>query len=739
VSNISSTHTRMQASVGALDSRDVATRAAGENATLREATSSYFAKLTLSWKTISTRLDAEDSEAFKQFVLQGTPMSKQTANHVAEQVKRWALENGAMFYSHWFHPLTGVPADKHDSFLSRGVEPGQGLAPIEQFPGSRLLWGEPDASSFPSGGLRATHTARGYTAWDPRSPMFIRSDGATRTLCIPCAYVSWAGHALDTKTPLLRALDALARELPPLFNMVAGRDAVKGVFATLGTEQEYFLIDKGFLASRPDIVMAGRSLCGAPPPRGQQLEDHYFGPIPARIQAFIADVEYELNRLGIPVKTRHREVAPAQFELAPIFEEANVACDHNVLTMDVLARVADRHNLACLLHEKPFAGINGSGKHNNWSVSTEAGENLLEPGNDPATNLPFLVMLAAVFMTVHRHADVMRVTIASAGNDHRLGANEAPPPILTIYLGEAMDRLVRNIEAGDFALAVQQEDIKVTASIYARKDLTDRNRTTPFAFTGNKFEFRAVGSSENPAWPMTVLNAGIAEAARDLRDRLAAKFDRMEREAAVRELVREVFVETRAVRYEGNNYGPELLEEAKRRGLPILKNTPAALATLQRNDATRFLVDLGVFTQEEIDSRYYIYAEKYIKTIDIEAAALAELARTIVSPACEAQLVDIGDASAALAAANVASEALVRRVGQLARTIDQLDAGCRQIAELRHKAHEQSDIGRGMNVIADELVPVCEALRRAVDGAEELVADSRWPLAKYREMLFLGV
>lgn len=730
---------RQQATLRALDSSDVSSRAATETAAVRNVASSYFATLTLSWKTLSTRLDAEDSEALKRFVLAGEPMSKQTANHVAEQVKRWAIDNGATFYAHWFHPLTGVPADKHDSFLARGVEPGQALAPIEQFPGSRLLLGEPDASSFPSGGLRTTHAARGYTAWDASSPMFIRTDGATRTLCIPCVYVSWAGHALDTKTPMLRALTALNRELTPLLNMVNGKAFATGVFATLGTEQEYFLIDKAFAATRPDLVMTGRTLCGAPPARGQQLEDHYFGPIPARVQAFIAEAEYELTRLGIPVKTRHCEVAPAQFELAPIFEEVNVACDHNVLTMDVMRRVAERHNLLCLLHEKPFAGVNGSGKHNNWSLSTSDGQNLLEPGQDPANNLNFLVMLAAIFKAVHRHAAMMRVTIASAGNDHRLGANEAPPAILSVYLGSAVDQLVRNVEEGRFEVDVTAQYVVATETITARKDLTDRNRTTPFAFTGNKFEFRAVGSSENPAWPMTVLNAAMADACAELRRRLERKLSGGNRDEAVRELVREVFVETRAIRFEGNNYAAEWVSEAERRGLPILRTTADALATMKDSSATKFLVDLGILTQEEIDARHHVLAERYVKTLDIEANCLSELARGFVLPTLLREIADLGRAHDVASSTGAPISRLARRITTLAKLADAIDGDADTIDEIRSHLHTHEDVSVAMGEVRDRLVPACAGLRASIDEAEGLVADASWPLAKYREMLFLGV
>ncbi len=679
-------------------------------------------------------------EAFEQFVHKGAPLSKPLANAVAEAIKSWAVANGATHFSHWFHPLTGIPADKHDAFLTIKDTLEGHVAHVDHLAGSLLIQGEPDASSFPSGGLRATHSARGYTVWDPTSPLFIRVDGSSRTLCIPCAYVAWAGHALDTKTPLLRALDALSHEVTALVHTVSGSNAVTHVHATLGTEQEYFVIDKAFLAARPDIVMAGRTLVGLPPARGQQLEDHYFGPIASRVQAFISEVERDLYHLGVPVKTRHCEVAPAQFELAPVFEEANVACDHNVLTMDVLQRVADRHGLACLLHEKPFAGVNGSGKHNNWSLCTSEGVNLLDPGETPHENLTFLTTLAVVLHAVHEHADMLRVTIASAGNDHRLGANEAPPAILSVYLGEALEAIVHAIESGKAPNAASREAIALTKRLRAKPDLTDRNRTTPFAFTGNKFEFRAVGSSENPAWPMAVLNAAVASSCREIRGRIEARMKASgDRVAAVRDVVRETFASTKAIRFEGNNYSPEWAEEARRRGLPVLSNTPAALAVLQDSSRTNFLTEMSVFTHDEIHSRYEVYAERYIKVVDIEASSLADIALTHVLPVLERQVTHTLNAQRALKDVGAAHEHQSRRARTLCELTEELQITAEKLSKARRLLHDQSSVAKGMDVAANQAIPAMFALRAVVDAAEGLVSDASWPLPKYREMLFAGV
>lgn len=702
--------------------------------------SSYFGELTLTWQQLAERLSADVKSAFVDFVHGKQPLSKENGNRVADAVYAWAVENKATFYAHWFHPLTGIPSDKHDGFIDSGYNTHAPTPqkPIEDFSGSRLLQGEPDASSFPSGGLRATHEARGYTVWDPTSPIFIRPEGKTRTMCIPCAYVSWTGYALDAKTPLLRALDALNREATSYFSLVTG-SSIEGIYATLGAEQEYFLIDKSFMVSRPDIVMAGRTLLGAPLHRGQQLEENYFGPITARVQAFITEAEQELFRLGIPVKTRHREVAPAQFEIAPVFEEANVAVDHNILVMDVLRRTADKHGLVCLLHEKPFANINGSGKHNNWSMSTFDGENLLDPTNNPAGNVRFLAALAATFTALHRHNAVLRATVASAGNDHRLGANEAPPAILSIFLGSGLDKVVTAVQEGKTLDVDVMPELVITSKLRAKKDLTDRNRTAPFAFTGNKFEFRAVGASENPAWPMTVLNAAVADACSSLRARLQEKLSKGQaHHDAVMSLVREVFQETAAVRFEGNCYSAEWHEEAAKRGLPILKNTAAALPVLGQHDKVHFLTEMGVFKSEELSSRHEIYAERYVKIIEVEARTLADVATAHVLPALEAQIVQTGKARTHLAQAGVSGDHLQRRLSTLGNLAEGLQASVAAVNESKNKLHAV-ELFAAVDVAANEVIPANEALRRIIDTAETVVSDDLWPLPKYREMLFLGV
>jgi glutamine synthetase len=696
-----------------------------------------FGAWALSWKQIEARMQGEAAAGFRAFVKEGKPMGKELANQVAEVVMLWARNHGVTHYTHWFQPLTGIAAEKHDAFLSLAFTP-DGTQAIDRLPGSVLLQGEPDASSFPSGGLRATHTARGYTVWDPTTPMFIRRDGLTPTLAVPCAYVSYTGHALDHKTPLLRALTALSKEGTRFLNLLTGDGKVKQVDATLGTEQEYFLVDREHFARRPDLIMAGRTLLGRVPERNQQLEDHYFGPIPARVLAFMGELEHELYSLGVPVKTRHCEVAPGQFELAPIFEEAGVAVDHNLLAMDVMRRVAERHGLACLLHEKPFAGINGSGKHNNWSMSTDGGENLLDPGDTPEERLRFAAVLAAVLTAVHEHAALMRVTVASAGNDHRLGANEAPPPIISAYLGDAIAALADAIERGDELDLRTGKPLPITHHLQVKLDATDRNRTAPFAFTGNKFEFRAVGSSENCAWPMTVLNAAVADAFRKLSDRIEAKLAAgTERARAVAEVVREAVASARVVRFEGNGYTQEWVDEAKKRGLPVLQHTPAALSALLDQDLTRFLVDHGVLDAEELHSRYEILAERYLKALDIEAGTLADIAVTRVLPALETQAARSGEALKAFKKSGAPStsrqEQRLHAVADLAELVavaaDELEAS-------REALFAGHDVAAAMQHAVTTLVPALATLRSHCDAAEAVVADELWPLPKYRTMLF---
>ncbi len=698
--------------------------------------SEIYSELALDWRQILQHLEGDDATTFQAFVQGKGQLSVAAGNRIGAIVKDWAQERGATHYAHWFQPLTGQAAEKHDAFLNVSYGQEGQVIPVEELKWSTLAQGEPDASSFPSGGLRSTHTARGYTIWDPATPLFIRESGGVPTLCVPCAYISYTGHSLDFKTPLLRALSVLNASATRFVNLLGGKP-VESVMATLGTEQEYFLIDKELYAGRPDLVMAGRTLLGALPPKHQQLEDHYFGLIPARVQAYMADLESELYRLGIPVKTRHAEVAPTQFELAPIFEPASVAVDHNVMTMEVLRRVADEHGLVCLLHEKPYAGINGSGKHNNWSMATNLGDNLLDPGATPEEHTRFLAVLSVVLLAVHRHADVMRATVASAGNDHRLGANEAPPPIISCYLGTAIDQMVNaGLEGYVPAMPIAQT-APITDSISARYDSTDRNRTAPFAFTGNKFEFRAVGSSENCAWPMTVLNTAVSEAFNDLSDRLEAKLQSQPREAAVTDLIKEVLTEVRNVCFEGNGYSQEWYEEAARRGLPILKNTPAALAVLVDPERTAFLAKLGVLSPDELAARYEIGAERYIKILEIEAATMAELATTDVLPALETQLAQSGGALKTAAKVGIDIDGVLRRrVEKLARTAEALQVQTEAIEGLLETLHDGHDAAAIMQTVADKLIPAMDELRTVCDAAEKQVADDIWPLPKYREILF---
>ena len=709
-----------------------------DNAAAITSPAASFGELALPWQSIAARLNGEDATAFRAFVVSGTRLSKALGDRVGELVLKWAQSHGATHYAHWFQPLTGTPAEKHDAFLSvHATGPDSKPSAIEEFRGAVLLQGEPDASSFPSGGLRATHTARGYTVWDPQTPLFVRKDNGGCTLMIPCAFVSYKGHALDHKLPLLRAASALSKAATSFVSLLPGTLSVTRVTATLGTEQEYFLIDRKHVERRPDLAMAGRTLLGAAPPRGQQLEDHYFGVVPSRIQAYMAEVESELFKLGVPAKTRHNEVAPSQFELAPIFEEVSVACDHNTLTMETLRRVALRHGLVCLLHEKPFAGLNGSGKHNNWSMSTDTGVNLLDPGDTPEDNLRFVAVLAAVLLAVHRHADVLRASIASSGNDHRLGANEAPPSIISAYLGEAVDALATAAE-GDGPLAMRGGELRaITDRLTVKLDPTDRNRTAPFAFTGNKFEYRAVGSNENCGWPMTILNAAVADVMAELAAKLAPRIETEGREAAIRGLVKEVLIETKATRFEGNGYGDEWRAEAARRGLGNHADTPAALAILTVPAATAFLTRQGVLDAEEVASRYEIFAERYVKLVEIEAMTLADIATTQVLAAVEQQASRSAEALRAFGERGASrSEHQRARVDVLLELIERIQAASNGLLGALGGLHHGGDAKTAMAHAAREVLPALATLRAACDEAETVVADALWPLPKYREILF---
>src|SRR3954462_801885 len=575
-------------------------------------TSEYFGINTFGVRQMRDKLPRETHAKLVDAIRHGKKLDLDVAPRVAQAIKEWAIERGATHFTLWFQPQTGLTAEKHDAFLS--FDDGQ---PMESFGASQLIQSEPDASSFPSGGLRATWEARGYTAWNPASPVFIAEWAGVKTLCIPSVFIGYNGEALDELTPLLRSSDALSDRAIGLLELL-GDKGVQRVFTTLGPEQEYFLIDRGHFALRPDLVMAGRTLIGAPPPRGQQLEDHYFGGIPERVQACIAEVEYELYKLGVPIVTRHNEVAPTQFEMAPRYDETDVAVDHNQLVMATLRRVALRHGLQALLHEKPFAGINGSGKHCNWAMSVASddkslnGTNLLKPGKTPHQNIRFLVFLAAVLKGVYEHTGLLRAGIATSGNEHRLGANEAPPAIISVFMGEFLTKVIDAIADGKVPDSADDAmlNLGVARLPEVAQDVTDRNRTSPFAFTGNKFEFRAVGSSQSIAFPVVLLNAAVAGAVGEITAAIKAKLKNTKKvDDAVLKVVRKVFKETAAIRFEGNNYSEEWVKEAKKRGLPNFRRTPEAMEQLVTKESRKLLTSLAIFSDAELDSRYHVRLE----------------------------------------------------------------------------------------------------------------------------------
>jgi glutamine synthetase len=700
--------------------------------------SQYFGSLTFGLDQMKSKLSKDAYQALVAMVQKGARLSKETSDEIANVIKDWAISQGVSHFCHWFQPMTGLTAEKHDSFIqTRTSETGQTQS-IERFTGSALIQSEPDASSFPSGGMRSTFEARGYTAWDPTSPLFIIESTNGKTLCIPSAFLSYHGHALDTKTPLVRSSEALSKQAVRFLKLIGDVD-VTLVQSTLGAEQEYFLVDRAQFSLRPDLMMTGRTLLGRSSTRGQQFEDHYFGSIPARVLAFMQECEQELYKLGVPVKTRHNEVAPAQYEVAPIFEESNLSCDHNALLMDTLCRIALRHDLVCLLHEKPFAGINGSGKHNNWSLSTQKGENLLEPGKTPHQNLRFLAVLATVLKAVHDHADVLRVGIASPGNDHRLGANEAPPAIISAFLGESLSGILNKIESGALIESSSEDAILslgVSRLPVVARDNTDRNRTSPFAFTGNKFEFRAVGSSANCAVPISILNAAVADAFAQVADRLEKKLGQTKsRDEAVLGLIRELIKETKNVRFEGNNYSADWKAEAEKRGLPNLMTTPEALKVFEDKKATEFLVKQNVLSSDEIKARHNIMVERYIKQIEMEAATLLEIVQTAVFPAIEAQITKI---STMIAAVKDAGKSIaVDRLEDLKSIYEKLLKAKSALETDYTVAVDTHDEHQKAKSLSDKVLPSMLKVRALADEAEGLIADELWPLPKYREILFL--
>ncbi|MBL8763727.1 MAG: glutamine synthetase III [Phycisphaerae bacterium] len=667
----------------------------------------------------------------------GERLGAELADVIAAAMKDWAIERGATHYTHWFQPLTGLTAEKHDAFL---VPDGQGGA-ITQFSGSALVQGEPDASSFPSGGLRATFEARGYTAWDPTSPVFLNRSGDNTTLCIPTAFVSWNGEALDKKTPLLRSIEAISRQAMRILSLFGTDKGVSRVVTTLGPEQEYFLVDRNLYYARPDLLTCDRTLFGAKPPKGQQLEDHYFGAIPARVLAYMTEVERELYRLGVPVKTRHNEVAPGQFEIAPIFESANVACDHQMLVMETLRRVAPRFGLQAILHEKPFAGINGSGKHNNWSLSTDTGVNLLDPRVETHTNMQFLTFVCAVIRAVDLYADVLRASIASASNDHRLGANEAPPAIMSIFLGDMLTDIIEQLESGATKRTIKggQLDLGARTLPQLPRDAGDRNRTSPLAFTGNKFEFRAVGSSQASAWPNTILNAAVAESL----DVIATQIEKgvgknptpARLQSVVRAVLQKVIKQHKRVIFNGDGYSLAWHKEAEKRGLPHLRDSVEAIPLIRSRKSTDLLAKYKILSKVETESRAVIFMEKYVKQVTIEAETMVSMARTLILPAALQHQARIAEAVSATQSAGVVcplQQAMLSELVDRIRTL--MDATDALEHAIEH--HDDDPFGHARQ-IKDAVKPAMAALRKSGDELETVVADDLWPIPTYRDLLFV--
>jgi glutamine synthetase len=679
-------------------------------------------------------------KSLKSSIKSQSKIDRNMGDQIASGLKAWAEAKGVTHFTHWFQPLTGATAEKHDSFFTLKSD---GTA-LEEFDGDALIQQEPDASSFPSGGIRTTFEARGYTAWDPSSPPFIIEIGHGKTLCIPTIFVSYTGESLDAKTPLLKALLALDKAAIDVCQYFDKN--VTAVTPTLGWEQEYFVIDAGLANARPDIVMTGRTVFGHAPAKGQQLEDHYFGSIPERIYAFMRDYEEEAYKLGIPLRTRHNEVAPSQFECAPIFEEVNLAVDHNTLLMDVMTRVAKTHNLVVLLHEKPFAGINGSGKHNNWSMATNTGVNLLSPGKTPKTNLMFLTFFVNTIKAVHDHADLLRASIASAGNDHRLGANEAPPAIISIFIGKYLSDVLSQIEKRVGDKFDEQDEAILKLDIHKSipellLDNTDRNRTSPFAFTGNKFEFRAVGSAANCAQPMTVLNTILGETLAQFKVDVDALIDGGEKkEVAIMQIIQKYIVESKSVLFEGNNYSEEWEKEAAKRGLPNVKTTPLAIDAFVTDKAKKLFEHHNIYTHSELEARHEILLENYVKKVQIEARVVGDLATTYILPAAiKYQNVLISNIKG-LKDIGINESGYVNQkhiATKISEHISNISSDVEAMIEARKVANEISDSRDKAIAYCDKVKPFFDKIRYHVDKLELLVDDEYWELPKYREMLFL--
>jgi glutamine synthetase len=657
----------------------------------------------------------------------GEMLDPALADAVATAMKEWAMERGATHFTHWFQPLTGMTAEKHDSFYA---PTGDGNA-LAEFSGKELIQGEPDASSFPTGGIRATFEARGYTAWDPTSPAFILENPNGAVLCIPTAFASWTGEALDHKIPLLRSMDALSSTAVRALRLFGDEESSR-VFTTVGPEQEYFLIDERFYFERPDLFTTGRTLFGTKPPKGHELDDHYFGSIPERVLACMLETEQQLAKLGVPIKTRHNEVAPAQYEVAPVFENSNVGCDHQQLTMQVMQNVARRYGLVCLLHEKPFAGVNGSGKHNNWSMGTDTGHNLLEPGDTPHENLQFLFFCAAVIQAVDKHQQLLRASVALPGQDHRLGANEAPPAIISIFLGAELDKVFRAIESGSGDAATPQTYLELGASVLPSLPMHggDRNRTSPFAFTGNKFEFRAAGSSMSLAFPNTVLNTIVAEAI----DELAGEIERLESggeslESAVLSVVSAAYAAHKRIVFDGDNYADEWHTEAERRGLANLRQTPDALPWLIEPSTVGVFGKYEVLSERELESRYEVLLEQYVTTVNIEGETAASMARTMLMPAAIQWYATLDEADD--------SKGVKRLKEELGGLIDDFVESVFALETANRDHPEDGDVLEEAKYVQTTVLPAMNAAREVADRLEKVVPDDLWPLPKYSEILFI--
>ena len=689
-----------------------------------------YGSLVFNDKVMRSKLPKDMYKALKKTIENGTHLELDVANSVAVAMKEWATENGATHYTHWFQPMTNVTAEKHDSFIS---PTGDGQV-IMDFSGKELVKGEPDASSFPSGGLRATFEARGYTAWDPTSPAFIK-DG---TLYIPTAFCSYSGEALDKKTPLLRSMQTLDKEATNLLHIIGNKD-VKHVNTTVGPEQEYFLVDKELYKQRKDLVFCGRSLIGAPAPKGQEMEDHYFGALKPRVAAYMHDLDVELWKLGIPAKTKHNEVAPAQHELAPVFDTTNVAVDHNQLTMEVMKKVADKHGLVCLLHEKPFDGINGSGKHNNWSMITDTGVNILDPGKTPAENTQFLIFLTAVIKAVDEYADVLRISVASAGNDHRLGANEAPPAVVSVFLGDELTEVLKSIENDEYFAGSRAVQMDIGAKVLPHfvKDNTDRNRTSPFAFTGNKFEFRMLGSEASVANPNIILNTAVAECVHQFAEQLKdVPEDKME--DAIHELIKKTIIDHKRVIFNGNGYTDEWIKEAEKRGLFNLKSTPDALPQWIADKNIELFTKYHIFTKEEIESRYEIWLESYSKILNIESNTMVEMVQKDFLPSVFAYIDKV--AATAVTKKSVVSDVSTASEGKLIKELsqlaDEISTGLETLKADTAKALATEDPLANAKAYQTVVLSDMDELRKSVDAAETLIPDALLPYPTYDKLLF---